>query len=72
MPYILLGPKFPMLSIQIERYDKKKISVFHYMFFFLILFKFAIHSSPLLTCSNISKASAEYKSTFSSVKYDNL
>lgn len=42
--HILLGSKFPLLSFQMERkeFQRKKISVFHYVFFFLILFKFTI------------------------------
>lgn len=36
MCHILLGPKFPLLSIQTDRENnlKETISVFHYMFFF--------------------------------------
>lgn len=68
---IQLGPKFPMRSIQTQREMTKRKSQFFITCFFLF-FLFAIHSFPLLTHSNTSEASAEYKSSFSSVKYDNL
>lgn len=65
------GPNSQCWVFKQREITKRKSQFFITCFFFLILFKFAIHS-PLLTRSNISKASAEYKSTFSSVKYDNL